>query len=165
MRLFTTLERRKVQLDYVKALIIKYVMCLAVLWLVLGVFYNVAFGHIFALSLILTPVTFILGDLFILPRIENWGATIADFLMVFAVVWFYSAYFINETFPALTAAALSALIISVGEIFFHRYVDNRILHVQDDTIDRDRQMNIGNRNLQTEFGEEIDPPTKDEDKL
>lgn len=152
-------------MDYVKALVIKFVMCLAVLWLVLGVFYNVGFGHILTLSIILTPVTFILGDLFILRRFENWGATIADFLMVFAVVWFYGAYFINVTFPVITAAALSALIISVGEIFFHRYVDNHILHVEDDKRDRDRRANIDDRNLQTEFGEEIDPPPVDKDKL
>ncbi|MEI3613227.1 YndM family protein [Pseudogracilibacillus sp. SO30301A] len=149
-------------MDYVKALVIKFVMCLAVLWLVLGVFYNVSFGHILTLSIILTPVSFILGDLFILRRFENWGATIADFLMVFAIVWFYGAYFINVTFPVITAAALSALIISVGEIFFHRYVDNHILHVEDDTRDRGRR---GDRNLQTEFGEEIDPPPVDKDKL
>ena len=152
-------------MDYVKALVIKFVMCLAVLWLVLGVFYNVRFGHILTLSIILTPVTFILGDLFILRRFENWGATIADFLMVFAVVWFYGAYFINVTFPVITAAALSALIISVGEIFFHRYVDSHILHVEDDKRDRDRRANIDDRNLQTEFGEEIDPPSGDKDKL
>src|SRR5690625_2607381 len=165
MRIFTKLERRKVQLDYVKALIIKFVMCLAVLWIVLGVFYNVNFGHVLTLSLIITPVAFILGDLLILRRFENWGATIADFFLVLAVVWLYTVNFSNEVFPFLTAAALSAILITIGEIFFHRYVDSHILHVQDDSVDRDRQMNIDNRNLQTEFGEEINPPPEDEDQV
>jgi len=152
-------------LDYVKALIIKFVMCLAVLWIVMGVFYGVRFGHIFTLSLIITPVAFILGDLYILRRFENWGATIADFFLVLAAVWFYSVNFTNIVFPFLTAAAISAVLISVGEIFFHRYVDSHILHVDDDTIDRERQMNIDNRNLQTEFGEEIEPSPEDEDQV
>lgn len=164
IRLDIDVERRSVEMDYVKALVIKFVMCLAVLWIVLGVFYNVDFGHILALSLIITPVSFILGDLFILSRFENWGATIADFILVMAVVWLYSINFINEAFPYITAAALSALIISVGEIFFHRYVDRHILHVDDRTVSRDDQRNI-DRSLQTEFGEEIDPPPEDKDQV
>jgi|SRR5690625_5467 len=152
-------------MDYVKAIVIKFVMSLAVLWFILGVFYNINFGHIFALSLIITPVSFILGDLFILPRFENWGATIADFILTFAVIWLYSVNVINAIFPVLTATALSALVISVAEIFFHQYVDRHILHVDDRTVDRTSQMNIDNRDLQTEFGEEITPPPEDEDNV
>ena len=152
-------------MDYVKALIIKFVMCLAVLWIVLGVFYNINFGHVLTLSLIITAASFVIGDLFILPRFENWGATIADFFMALAIVWLYSVNFVNDIFPVLTAAALSALILAVGEIFFHRYVDSHILHVQDETVNRENQMTIDQRNLQTEFGEEIDSPPEDEDQV
>jgi|SRR5699024_3200429 len=152
-------------MDYVKALLIKFVMCLAVLWIVLGVFYNITFGHVLTLSLIITGVSFVLGDLYLLPRFENWGATIADFFLALAIIWLYSITFIDAIFPAVTAAALSALILSVGEIFFHRYVDSQILHVQDDTVNRDDQMTVDDRNLQTEFGEEIDPPPEDEDQV
>lgn len=151
-------------MEYFKALIIKFIMCLAVLWLVLGVFYDMAFGHVLTLSLILTAVAFLLGDLFILSRFENWGATISDFILAFAAIWFYSVYIANATFPVVTAAAISALILSIGEFFFHKYVDNHILHIQYDTKDSDDQMKMDDRNLQTEFGEEIEPSQEDENQ-
>ncbi|MEI3607924.1 YndM family protein [Pseudogracilibacillus sp. SE30717A] len=147
-------------MDYVKALIIKFVMCLAVLWIILGIFYNVAFGHIFTLSLILTAISFILGDLYLLPKFENWGATISDFFLAFAIIWVYSVSFINENFSVITAAALSALVISVGEIFFHRYVDNHIFHNRLHEVNHNDQLRSKNRDLQTEFGDEIKPPPK-----
>ncbi|MBO1005869.1 YndM family protein [Pseudogracilibacillus auburnensis] len=153
-------------MDYVKALIIKFIMCTAVIWIVLGAFYGVNFGQILMLSLIITGVSFVLGDLFILPKFENWGATIADFIIVFAIVWLYGANFINENIPLLTAAAITAAIIAIGEIFFHRYVDSRILHVDDrtDNRDNDNYIDIDHSELKTEFGEEIDPVPNDDDR-
>jgi len=147
-------------MDYVKAIIIKFVMSLAVLWVILGLIYNVAFGHVLTLSLIITALGFILGDLIILRWFENWGATIADFLLVFAAVWVYSINFIFENFPVLWAAALSALIISVGEVFFHKYIDRHIIHV-DERVDEANRADVGN--LQTEFGEE-NPTPEDKDR-
>lgn len=150
-------------MDYVKALIIKLLMCTAVIWFVLGVMYNVNFGHVITLSLFITIASFILGDIFLLPKFENWGATIADFILVFAAVWIYSANFINVNFSLLNAAAITAIIIAIGEIFFHQYVDRHILHVDDRIIIRDDDnRDIRQSELKTEFGEEIDPAPDDE---
>lgn len=150
-------------LDYVKALVIKFVMCLAILWIILGIFYHVGFGHILALSLLLTGISFVLGDLYLLPKFENWGATIADFFLAFAIIWIYSASFIHENFPVVTAAALSSLVISIGEVFFHRYVDSHIFHNQFNEVNHNDRLR-SEQHLQTELGEEIKPPQKDKNK-
>lgn len=151
-------------LEYVKALIIKFIMSTAVIWLVLGLNYGVPFGHIIMLSLIITLVAFVLGDLMILPRFENWGATLADFLLVFAAVSLYSTNFTNENFPLLNVAATIAILISIGEIFFHKYVDRHILYSDDTVGHRRDNYTIEDSRLNTEFSKEVDPLRDDAQK-
>src|SRR5690625_3132658 len=150
-------KRRQYLMEYVKALLIKFVMTTAVLWVVLGAFYGASFASIFILSLIIAGLSFVLGDLFILPKFENWGATISDFLLVFLAVWLYSANVAIVNYPAITAAAMSAILISIGEVFFHKYVDSHILNVDDRTGGRTQPPRTTEDHLQTEFGDEIDP--------
>src|SRR5690625_3530993 len=134
---------------------------MAILWVIMGGFYGIGFGHILLLNILITGVSFILGDLYVLPKFENWGATIADFFLVLATVWLYGTYVIPQLFPVLSVAALSALLIGVGEYFIHKYVDRLLLHQEVRTVDR---RNISTSELQTEFGEEIDPPKDEEEK-
>jgi len=141
-------------MEHVKSLLIKFVMCLAVVWIILGGFYNVTFGHVLTLSIILTVVSYVLGDLYLLPRFENWGATISDFILAVAVIWLYLVNFVDVTLPVLTAAALTSLVLSLGEWFFHKYVADNVL----DKARNERRAN--HPDLQTEFGEEIEPPSK-----
>src|SRR5690625_1718765 len=116
-------------MNYVKALLIKLFMCTAVIWFILGLFYSVRFGHVLLLSLIISVADFVLGDLFILPRIVDVAVVIADFVFGVEAGWFYSAYVILVSFSALSAAGMIALIIAFGELFFRRYVDKHIVHV------------------------------------
>jgi len=132
---------------------------MAILWVILGGFYGIGFGHIFLLNIMITGVSFILGDLYVLPKFENWGATIADFLLVLAIVWLYGNYIIPQLFPVLSVATLSALLIGVGEYFIHKYIDRLLFHQEIRTVDRRTSLS-DNSELQTEFGEEIDPPKK-----
>lgn len=149
-------------MEHVKALLIKFVMCLAVVWIILGGFYNIGFGHVLTISIVLTIVSYLLGDLFLLPRFENWGATISDFILAFAIIWVYSVYFIGVNFPVLTAAGLTSLVLAVGEWFFHMYVGNHVLRQDFESYMEDDRGKLGDRNLRAEFGEEIDPNLEDE---
>ena len=141
-------------MNHVVALIIKFVMITAVLWLILGGFFNVGFGNIFLISIIMTGVAYLIGDLWILPQFGNVVATIADFGLVFAGVWALAAIF-EPTTNFGWAAFFSAIIIAIGEIFFHMYVRNTVLNNPETTADNNRQ-NTSDRNLQTEFGTETD---------
>ncbi len=142
-------------MEYAKAILIKLVFTTVVLWFILGLFYRFSFGQVLFLSIVLTAVSFVLGDLIILPRFENWGAVIADFLLVFAAVWVYGTYFHTMDLSVISAAGISALVIGLCEVFFHRYVDSHILHV-DDRTGGVGTMDMDDR-LQTEFSEEMDP--------
>lgn len=151
-------------MNYVKALLIKLFICTAVIWFILGLFYSVSFGHVLMLSIIISVASFVLGDLFILPRIDNWAAVIADFVFVVGAVWFYSAYVILVNFSPLSAAGMIALIIAFGELFFHRYVDKHIVHVDKRVADNeDDYIGLEHSELRTEFARDIDP-SEDERK-
>jgi len=136
---------------------------MAVLWVILGGFYGIGFGQILLLNILITGVSFILGDLYVLPKFENWGATIADFFLVLAIVWIYGTYVAPQLFPVFSVGALSALLIGVGEYFIHKYVDQIFFHQDDRTINKG-DLHQRNRDLQTEFGEEITPPEDDSEK-
>ncbi|BDH63373.1 membrane protein [Lysinibacillus sp. PLM2] len=135
---------------YTKAFFIKLVMTVAVLWVVLGLFFNVSFGDILIISALLTVIAFV-GDIFILPLIGNIGAAVGDFILAFLGVWVLGSFLFNDNVPVLSASLLSALFIAAGELYFHRYLRNHVF----EGVDRPSNYTRVN-NLQTEFSEEFD---------
>lgn len=139
-------------MDHVKALIMKFIMCTAVLWIVLGLLYGADFGEILTISVILTLASYAIGDLLVLRSFNNVVATIADFGLSFIMIWLIGLAIIDEPMPIATAAFLSAIVITVGEWFFHQYMKNRVF---DDENKDDRTIR-NNDTLATEFAEEPD---------
>jgi hypothetical protein len=132
----------------------KFVMTTAALWIILGVFFDVNFMDIFITSVVLTVVGFI-GDLFVLPRIGNVLAAIADFFLALVVVWLLGANIFDEPIALGTAAFICALIIMMGELFLHRYMASHIFEPQ--KKDPDTKIGYYQRtDLLTEFAEEMD---------
>lgn len=150
-------------MDHVKALIIKFIMCTAVLWVVLGLFYGVGFGAILTLSVLLTVISYIVGDLFLLPRFENWGATLADLGITFVGIWFLGPFLFEENLLIGSAAIISAIIIAVGEFFFHKYMARDVLDDRDYFV-TDEEKDVENAKLQTEFSEEISDTDRKDDE-
>ncbi|MHC0039115.1 YndM family protein [Pseudoneobacillus sp. C159] len=138
-------------MKHVKALLIKFVATLAILYIILGVFNDVAFRNVFLISLVVTLAAYLIGDMFILPRTNNIVATLVDFGLAFLVIWWMAN---NLTYgdDMMGEAFTSALALGVFELFFHRYLANNILP------DRDSGRR-GHRHLhyQTEASEELTP--------
>lgn len=137
-------------MEHIKALLIKFIMCTAVLWIVLGLFFGVDFGEVITISIILTPLAYVIGDLLILRNFNNTIATIADFGLSFITIWLIGTAIINEPISVATAAFLSALALAVGEWFYHYYVNNQVF---DETSKDHRTLN---ESFSTEFGKETD---------
>lgn len=113
--------------EHVRGLIIKFVMVFAALLIVLGLFYGVSFASIIWTSLILTVASYLIGDLFILPMSNNITATLSDLGLAFLGIWLIGSYMYPVDVPVALAAIISALVIMVGEWFFHRYMENQVL--------------------------------------
>lgn len=138
---------------YIKYLLIKFIMTLVVLWIVLGWIYGVSFTDVLITSVVLTGVGFI-ADVYILPRIGNVFASIADFGLALVVIWLVGSYLFEPPVPLWSAAFLSALIIMIGELFFHRYMESTVF--DEEINSEDKKGYFQRTNLQTEFGEDMD---------
>jgi len=136
-----------------KAFLIKWIMILAVLWVVLGWFFDVSFTDVLITSVVLTVIAYA-ADKFILPRVGNVFAALSDFVLVMAIIWLLGSMLYEGPLALGTAAFISAIIITIGELIFHRTMKDQIV----DTVpDRERDnAQFRPSNLQTEFGSEID---------
>ncbi|MGN1401929.1 MAG: DUF2512 family protein [Bacillus sp. (in: firmicutes)] len=104
-------------------------MVTVILGIILTGIYNGAFADTLLISVILTVVAYIVGDIFIfrLLNVEqvkrNMIATVSDLVLAFLVIFLLGELVFADEGPVLLAAIFSALIIAVGEWFYHIYLD------------------------------------------
>ncbi|PDM40632.1 MULTISPECIES: YndM family protein [unclassified Geobacillus] len=72
-------------------------------------------------------VSYLIGDLFILPRFGNLAAAIADVPLAFLLIWLTSYALIEPTVNMVYASFYCALAIGAIEAFFHLFMENRVL--------------------------------------
>ncbi|WP_459503110.1 YndM family protein [Bacillus sp. C1] len=122
-------------MKHIVALLIKYTAISAVLLMILGIFQDVSIPRVLLISLLITGTAYLIGDLFVLPKYGNIVATIADFGLSFLVIWLltYLLTDIDLTRNIGFSAFWSALLISMGEIFFHIYMKKVVLHEDEDS--------------------------------
>ncbi|GAE92867.1 integral membrane protein [Gracilibacillus boraciitolerans JCM 21714] len=140
-------------MKHVKALLIKFVVTLVLLYIILGVMYEMTFGEVFLLSVILGVISYLIGgDMLILPKTNNTVATIADFGIAWIIIYWF-ADGMTRIDNLFAASLIGAIAVGVCEIFFHRYLSNNIL-----PDDEQHDQNSATRNLkyQTEISEELE---------
>ncbi|MCG7343717.1 YndM family protein [Sporosarcina sp. ACRSL] len=98
----------------------KALLILPVVWIVLSVFNDVSFGDSTILGIALLIISYLAGDMMILPKMGNMSATIGDLLVGTLVLW-GGLNLLGYT-EALGEAFLSAAIICVGEYFLHSWI-------------------------------------------
>ncbi|MCG8397999.1 YndM family protein [Bacillus atrophaeus] len=114
---------------HVKALAIKGIMTLIVLYLVLGLGFNFTFGDTLLMTIVLGVISYLLGDLYVLPKWNNMIATLADFGLAFLVVWLMGMPLSMGLSPGMLALAalFAAIVMAIGEYFFHFYMMSKEL--------------------------------------
>ncbi|MCY8515548.1 DUF2512 family protein [Bacillus atrophaeus] len=114
---------------HVKALAIKGIMTLIVLYLVLGLGFNFTFGDTLLMTIVLGVISYLLGDLYVLPKWNNMIATVADFGLAFLVVWLMGMPLSMGLSPGMLALAalFAAIVMAIGEYFFHFYMMSKEL--------------------------------------
>jgi hypothetical protein len=144
-------------MKHVMALGIKLALTATVLFSILTIFSTALFSEITLISLIITLATYVIGDLFILPRFGNLIAALADFVMFTAGIWLLSQFFVQET-PAnlIIASLIAAIAIALGEALFHAYMENRVLTDHQDEARYFNNDSVALNRVQTEFAEEED---------
>ncbi len=145
-------------MEHLRAILIKFVLVTAMLSIVLGFLYGVSFGDILTISIVLTIAAYLLGDMLVLPRSGNTMATLADFGLAYAITWLVGAAVIEEPIRLGVASFLSAVLISIGEVFFHRYLENNII---DDNERMETRKEL-RPSYQTEMAEESFPELRED---
>jgi hypothetical protein len=113
-------------LKHVSALGLKFVMTTVLLWLVMF-FFRIPFATILWMSVILTVVSYVVGDLAILPIGGNFVASLADFGLTCVGVWLMGQFVFDKQQSLLVAAFSAAVLMFFGEWFFHAYLKNSML--------------------------------------
>ena len=114
-------------MEYGKALLVKAVLTLVGLYLVLGVGYGASFGGVLLVTLVLGALSYLSGDMFILPKTNNLTATAADLGLTFLVVWAAGSWFLSLNGSAVLAALFSAIVIAIVEYGFHIFLISHVL--------------------------------------
>ncbi|WP_067724783.1 YndM family protein [Oceanobacillus damuensis] len=134
---------------HLKALGIKFVITSIVLFSILPIFLTAGLGEILFMSILLTGIAYLIGDLFLLSRFGYFIAAAADFALVTLSVWILSIVFIGNG-PSILAAALSTGFgIAISEAIFHIYMKEKVLTDTEDHLGNFRRMQ-----MQTEIAEE-----------
>lgn len=139
-------------MEHFKAMAVKFLATLAVLYIILGLFYGMTFGTVFWISLILGVISYFVGDLGILPRTSNMMATLADFGLSLAVIWIMISW-LTASRTAFTMALISAIGVTIFEYLFHNYIKN----MTNNTQNQPRNNRTNTMQYQTEASEEIAP--------
>ncbi|MDI3411882.1 YndM family protein [Bacillus sonorensis] len=115
-------------MKHVRALCVKFIASLVLLYVILTLFFGVPFGDVFVLTLFVGVVSYLVGDLMLLPRTNNITATMGDFGLSLILIWAILAMQDNPPYASLAwAAIISALGVTIFEYFFHRYMAANIL--------------------------------------
>ena len=98
-------------------------MIWAIVWIVLTGLYDVSFLDSTIVGVIIVALIYVVGDLVILRKIGNVVATIVDSGSAAVVLWIYltSMDYTNDLWMKVL---IPALLIGVGEWFFHKWLLN-----------------------------------------
>ena len=116
-------------MEHVRALVIKFLMTLVVLGIVFAMLSDLTFAEMILLSLMVTALAYVLGDLLILPAWGNGWAVAADFALVLLSTWVVSRFLFGAgVIP--WAYVVSAIVVAAGEYLFHLYLERTVLHLR-----------------------------------
>lgn len=110
-------------MNHAKAFTIKGIMTLAVLSLVMGIGFRISAESIAIVAVLLGAISYGAGDMAILHKTSNLITSAAELALTFilvlsVVIWFEGL----DSGIAAPAAIISAVMIAMGEYFFHFYI-------------------------------------------
>lgn len=118
-------------MKHLTAILIKFVIIAVVLEIVLNLLTNLSFGDILLVSLIVTAVAYLVGDLLILPQTNNTIATLVDFALSWATIYAFN-YFYPAMDISVTDAFIASAVIAIGEWMFHKYMASNTLRPKEE---------------------------------
>jgi hypothetical protein len=146
------------QTDF-RLILIKLISSLIIFTIAFDLFFESGVTEIGSFSILVTIVSYFIGDKIILPRVGNRAATVIDFFTVYAIVWIFGNVLLHSYEQIAWGSIIAASLIGLSEVFVHLYIqgrDNQIKVTENEKhIPRTPKLAFG-----TEFAEETDPRKK-----
>jgi hypothetical protein len=109
-------------MKHLMILLLKFISCYLAFSIGLDLFFNADFTEISTFSLLLTIVSYLIGDRILLPRIGKGNAIVADFFLTYVSVWIFGQTVLNSYLQIAWGSIISAFIIAGAEALIHRYM-------------------------------------------
>ncbi|WP_163538638.1 YndM family protein [Gracilibacillus sp. YIM 98692] len=132
-----------------KTLGIKFIVTAIVVYSIFGIFYNASLINLFWTSVVITGVSYLIGDLLIFRNFGNTVATIADFPLAFFMLWAIAAFLFGNNLQIIGVSAFAAFFLALCEPFIHQYIKEHRT--------TENNVTVISKQYQTEFSEEIEP--------
>ncbi len=105
-------------LNAVGSFFVKLFMQALIFMILLPALFSISLGSAFLFAVVMTAVSFVLGDLGVLRAMGRVGAAVADFALVVIALEVYPGAFPHP----LGRIALTAAAVTAGEILLHNYL-------------------------------------------
>jgi Protein of unknown function (DUF2512) len=112
-------------MNHATILLIKFVTCIIAFGIGLDLFFDATIVDIVTFSLFVTIVSYVVGELVILPQLGKRAAAIADFLLTYLSVWIFGSFLFESYLQVAWGSIISAVIITGAEVFVHLFVGER----------------------------------------
>lgn len=105
-------------MKHIIALASKTALTLALLYVILDRVYHASFLSVLFIAFFLSFVTYLSGDILILPRTSNVTASLADFGLSLVILWVFLETQTRNGFSPFAAALIASVCLTVFEYFF-----------------------------------------------
>ncbi|KUP39123.1 YndM family protein [Bacillus halotolerans] len=146
-------------MKHIIALASKTALTLALLYVILDRVYHASFLSVLFIAFFLSFVTYLSGDILILPRTSNITASLADFGLSLVILWVFLETQTRNGFSPFAAALIASVFLTVFEYFFHRYLLKNVL---DETFRNELTVKDNTLQYQTEASDELFPEANDQ---
>jgi hypothetical protein len=140
---------------HISVLLLKFITCLIAFAVGLDLFFDATIVDIISFSLLVTIVSYAVGDRIILPRLGNSNALAIDFFLNYTMVWIFGSVLLESYVQIGWGSLLSAFLITGAEVIVHRILLKNTYVTVQHTSGLNPKMAYG-----MEMGEEQDPRMK-----
>lgn len=137
-------------------LLIKFVASLVVFWISLDLFFEATIVDIVSFALLITIVSYFVGDRILLPRIGKLNTVVTDFFLTYLIVWIFGGILFESYLQVAWGSIISAALIAGSEVFVHSYILKNV------SSEIRKTSPAFNQRLAYEFAEELDPKPEKE---
>ncbi|MGG7618262.1 YndM family protein [Bacillus coreaensis] len=142
-----------------KIILLKFIVCTIIFTIAFDLFFEAGVSEVLSFSILVTMVSYFIGDKIILPRVGNRAAVVIDFFTVYTIVWIFGNILLHSYEQIAWGSIIAATLVGISEVFVHLFLLGRL----EPLTPTERKIPLRTSQklaFGTEFAEESDPRKK-----